>query len=147
MSNNTYNVSNEQIETIFAHVRKSFKNEAKDIFSTYNLMKYLLKSQINPLLNIKSEAILLDNDNDDDLNYDSNLDIAIAFNNNKDIYNFVYNEYYNTKSTIQTLIVDIYNICKYKMTSIYIYYLFIILIMIFLIFFYFIVNYFNIKIN
>jgi Zn-dependent M32 family carboxypeptidase len=31
MSNNTYNVTKEQIDSLFAHVRKSFKNEANDI--------------------------------------------------------------------------------------------------------------------
>ena len=128
------------------YIDKRLINESKDIFSTYNLIKLLLKSQINPLLNINSDDIFI-GQNSDNLNYDSNLDIAIAFNNNKDIYNYVYNDYYNTNSDIQTLIVDIYNICKYKMTSIYIYYLFITVIMLLLIIFYFIVNYFNIKIN
>jgi len=45
-----------------------------------------------------------------------------AFNNNKDIYYYVYNDYYNISSEIQNLIVDIYNICKYRMISIYTYY-------------------------
>lgn len=127
------------------YIDKSLINEAKDIFSSYNLIKYLLKSQINPLLNIKSDEILI-GQTSNDLDY-NNLDIQIAFNNNKDIYNYIYADYYNTNSTIQTLIVDIYNICKYKMTSIYIYYIIITLIMVFLILIYFIVNYYNIKIN
>jgi hypothetical protein len=123
------------------YINNNLISEAKDIFSTYNLIKYLFKNQLNPLLNLDRNNILVNNI--DDINYDTDLEMKVAFNNNKKIYNYVYADFYNINSTIQSLIVDIYNICKYKMTSIYIYYLFITFIMILLIVLYFILNYFK----
>jgi hypothetical protein len=118
-------------------------SELKDILSTYNLIKILFKSQINPLMNLRYDSLLPDGTNSL-IKYD-NPNIKTAFYDNKDIYYYVYNDYFNTLSNIDSLVVDIYNICKYKMFSVYSYYLFITLVMAILFTIYFIYNYFNFK--
>ena len=121
------------------YVDNNLLNDAKDFFSTYNLMKLRFKPRINPILNLNYDSILF---NSTDLSY-SIPEMQQAFNNNKDIYNFVYNDFYNLNSTIQKIIVDIYNICKYKMICVYYYYLLIGIIMTCIILYYFIKNYYN----
>jgi hypothetical protein len=123
--------------SIYEH--NNLLNDASDFFSTYNLMKLMFKPRINPILNLNYESILFNNA---DLSY-SIPEMQQAFNNNKDIYNFVYNDFNNINSTIQKIIVDIYNICKYKMICVYYYYLLIGIIMICIILYYFIKNYYN----
>lgn len=121
------------------YVDNNLLNDAKDFFSTYNLMKLRFKPRINPILNLNYDSILF---NSTDLSY-SIPEMQQAFNNNKDIYNFVYNDFYNLNSTIQKIIVDIYNICKYKMICVYYYYILLSIIMICIILYYFIKKYYN----
>lgn len=121
------------------YIDNNLLNDASDFFSTYNLIKLPFKPRINPILNLNYESILF---NTTDLSY-SIPEMQQAFNNNKDIYNFVYNDFNNINSTIQKIIVDIYNICKYKMICVYYYYLLIGIIMICIILYYFIKNYYN----
>ena len=121
------------------YIDNNLLNDAKDFFSTYNLMKLRFKPRINPILNLNYDSILF---NSTDLSYNI-PEMQKAFNNNKDIYNFVYNDFYNINSTIQKLIVDIYNICKYKMICVYYYYLLIGIIMTCIIIYYFIKKYYN----
>ena len=121
------------------YIDNNLFNDATDFFSTYNLMKLRFKPRINPILNLNYESILF---NTTDLSY-SIPEMQLAFNNNKDIYNFVYNDFYNINSTIQKIIVDIYNICKYKMICVYYYYLLLGIIMTCIILYYFIKNYYN----
>jgi hypothetical protein len=121
------------------YIDNNLFNDATDFFSTYNLMKLRFKPRINPILNLNYESILF---NTTDLSY-SIPEMQLAFNNNKDIYNFVYNDFYNINSTIQKIIVDIYNICKYKMICVYYYYLLLGIIMSCIILYYFIKNYYN----
>ena len=121
------------------YIDNNLLNEANNFFSTYNLMKLRFKPRINPILDLNYDSILF---NSTDLDY-SILEMQSAFNYNKDIYNYVYNDFYNTNSNIQKLIVDIYNICQYKMICIYYYYLLIGIIMFFIILYYFIKNYYN----
>lgn len=116
-------------------------NEAKDLFSTYNLIKMKLMPRINPILYLNYESILFTSKNE--LSYINNYQMSKAFNNNKEIYTYVYNNYYNKISLIQELVVDIYNICKYKMFSVYDYYSIIGSICIFIIIYYFIINYYK----
>ena len=122
------------------YIDNNLLDDAKDFFSTYNLLKLTLKPRINPILNLNYDSILFNVGNY--LNYD-NPEIKRAFNNNKDIYNIVYNDFYNLNSNIQKIIVDIYNICKFKMISVYNYYLLIGLIMFCIVLYYFIKNYYN----
>jgi hypothetical protein len=121
------------------YIDNNLINDAKDFFSTYNLIKLRFKPRINPILNLNYDSILFDSA---DLSY-SIPEMQKAFNDNNDIYNYVYNDFYNTNSNIQKIIVDIYNICQYKMICVYYYYLLIGLIMICIILYYFIKNYYN----
>jgi hypothetical protein len=121
------------------YITNNLINEAKELFSTYNLIKFKFNPRINPLLNLNYDSILMKSA---DLDY-SIPEMQRAFNNNKDIYNLVYNDFYNINSTIQTLVVDIYNICKYKIINVYYYYLIVLLLMIFIVVYYFIKNYYN----
>ena len=121
------------------YVDNNLLDDSKNFFSTYNLMKLSFKPRINPILNLNYDSILF---NSTDFSY-SIPEMQHAFNNNKDIYNFVYNDFYNINSTIQKIIVDIYNICKYKMICVYYYYLLIGIIMTCIILYYFIKKYYN----
>ena len=116
-------------------------NEAKDLFSTFNLIKKKLMPKINPILYLNYESILFTSKNE--LAYNNNYEMSRAFNNNKEIYTYVYNNYYNKISLIQEIVVDIYNICKYKMFSVYDYYTLIGFICLCIIIYYFIVNYYK----
>ena len=100
------------------YVDNNLLDDAKDLFSTHNLGSYI--SRINPILSLNYDSLIFNSVNT--LNYEMPK-MKKAFNNNKDIYNYVYNDFYNNNSIIQELIVDIYNICKYKMISLYDYYL------------------------
>jgi hypothetical protein len=122
-------------------VDNNLLEEGKDLFSTFNLIKTKLMPRINPILYLNNESILFNSKNE--LIYTNNPNMQKAFNRNKDIYNYVYNDYYNKKSLIQELIVDIYNLCKYKMLSVYDYYSLIGFIIICLIIYYFIINYYK----
>ena len=97
--------------------------------------------RINTVLYLNTESILFNSKNE--LNFNNNPNLRKAFNRNKDIYNYVYNDYYNKQSIIQELIVDIYNLCKYKMLSVYDYYSFLGFIIICIIIYYFIINYYK----
>jgi hypothetical protein len=116
-------------------------NEAKDLFSTFNLIKLKLMPRINPILYLNYESILFTSKNE--LIFNNNPYMQKAFNKNKDIYNYVYNDYYNKISLIQELIVDIYNLCKYKMISVYDYYTLLGFITLCIIIYYFIINYYK----
>lgn len=120
-------------------VDNNLLKEAKDLFSTFNLFKMKLMPRLNPLLYLNYESILFTSKNE--LIYNNNPNMQKAFNRNKDIYNYVYNDYYNKLSIIQELIVDIYNLCKYKMISVYNYYSFLGFVVICLIIYYFIIYY------
>lgn len=116
-------------------------NEAKDLFSTFNLIKNKLMPKINPILYLNYESILFTSKNE--LTYNNNYEMSRAFNNNKEIYTYVYNNYYSKISLIQEIVVDIYNICKYKMFSVYDYYSLIGFICLCIIIYYFIINYYK----
>ena len=110
---------------MYYYTSNNLYDEAKELFAKNN-------RSINPMLDLNYESVLL---NRPDLSYNNYL-MRTAFNNNKDIYFFVYNEYYNISSDIQNLIVDIYNICKYRMISIYTYYNFVLFMMLVIIIYY-----------
>jgi hypothetical protein len=119
---------------MYYYTSNNLYDEAKELFAKHN-------HSINPILDLSYESVLL---NRPDLSYNNFL-MQTAFNNNKDIYYYVYNEYYNIYSEIQNLIVDIYNICKYRMISIYTYYNFVLFMMIIMIIYYLIIKFFNKK--
>uniref|UniRef100_A0A6C0LGR7 Uncharacterized protein n=1 Tax=viral metagenome TaxID=1070528 RepID=A0A6C0LGR7_9ZZZZ len=120
------------------YVDNNLLDDAKDLFSTYNLGSYI--SRINPILSLNYDSLIFNSVNT--LNYEMPK-MKKAFNNNKDIYNYVYNDFYNNNSIIQELIVDIYNICKYKMISLYDYYLLNGIIILCVIIYYFFKYYFK----
>lgn len=120
------------------YIDNNLLDDAKELFSTYNLVSFL--PRINPMLSLNYDSLIFNSSNS--LRYEMPK-MRQAFNNNKDIYNYVYNDFYNTNSIIQELIVDIYNICKYKMISLYDYYLLNGIIIICVIIYYFIIYYFK----
>jgi hypothetical protein len=124
---------------IHYYIDNNLVNEAKEFFSTFNLIKLQFKPRINPILNLSYDSILMKSI---DLSY-TIPEMQMAFNENQEIYNLVYNDFYNINSTIQNIIADIYNICKYKMLCIYYYYLIIFILMILVIVYYFIKNKYN----
>ncbi len=97
--------------------------------------------RINPILSFSYDSLIV-NQSNNSLTFELPK-MRKAFNNNKVIYNYVYNDYYNISSQIQELIIDIYNICKYKMLSLYDFYLFIGIIIVCIIIYYFVKNYYN----
>jgi len=116
---------------MYYYTSNNLYDEAKELFAKHNY-------SINPILDLNYESVLL---NKPDLSYNNNILMQTAFNNNKDIYYYVYNDYYNISSEIQNLIVDIYNICKYRMISIYTYYNFVFFMMIVIVIYYLIKKY------
>jgi len=112
--------------------------EAKDFFSTYNLVYFkdinLLRDKINPILYLRFNDIMIFNKN-----YEYSSEMAQSFGNNKNIYNYVYSEFSRTQNVIQNVVVDIYNICSYKLISVYAYYfiMFLILIIFIIIYIYY----------
>jgi hypothetical protein len=121
------------------YIDNNLLEDAKDLFSTYNLLTLL--PRINPILSFSYDSLIV-NQSNNSLTFELPK-MRKAFNNNKDIYNYVYNDYYNISSQIQELIIDIYNICKYKMLSLYDFYLFIGIIIVCIIIYYFVKNYYN----
>lgn len=127
------------------YVDNNLFDNAKQFFSTSNLGTFFYKYRINPILDFNYDSILF-NPSNDDLNFNNPL-IQQAFNNNKEIYYYVYNEYYELCNDIQNIIVDIYNICSNKTICMYYYYLIIGVIMIFIIIYYFRTKYLELNIN
>lgn len=118
------------------YIDNDLEDEAKDFFSAFNLI-YLknsgtfLKNRINPILYLRFNDIMLFNKI---LEYNSEMEDS--FGGNKEIYNYIYREYNIIQSNVQDLVVDIYNICSYKLISVYMYYLFIFVIFLILVILY-----------
>jgi len=119
------------------YIDNNLLDDAKDLFSMHNLKSIL--PRINPILSLNYDSLIFASSNG--ITYDI-PQMQKAFNNNKDIYNYVYNDFYNNNSQIQEFIIDIYNICKYKMISVYDYYIMIGLIILCIIIYYFIHHYY-----
>lgn len=123
------------------YIDNGLEEEAKDFFSTFNLL-YLkktgnfLRTRINPILYMRYNQIII---NERILEYNNSMDIS--FGGNKDIYNYIYKEYNTIQTNVQNLVVDIYNICSYKLISVYIYYNIIFIILLFMIIYYIYSNY------
>lgn len=114
--------------------------EAKDFFSTYNLIysRYtdaILKTRINPILFLRNDNIMLF---DKSIQY-TNL-MSNSFGDNKNIYNLIYKEYSEIQNNIQNIIIDVYNICNYKMISVYIYYFIIFILIVLFVLYYILTN-------
>lgn len=121
------------------YIDNDLEEEAKDFFSTFNLLflkktNNVIRTKINPVLYLRYDDIILFNKI---LEYNNEMDNS--FGGNKDIYNFIYKEYNLIQNNVQNIVVDIYNICVYKLISIYIYF-FIIFIILFFIIIYYIYN-------
>jgi hypothetical protein len=119
------------------YIDNNLLDDAKDLFSMYNLKSIL--PRINPVLSLNYDSLIFSSSNG--ITYDM-PQMQKAFNNNKDIYNYVYNDFYNNNSQIQELIIDIYNICKYKMISVYDYYIMIGIVILCIVIYYFINHYY-----
>jgi hypothetical protein len=111
--------------------------EAKDFFSAYNLIYLknvnLLRDKINPILYIRFNDIMVFTKN-----FEYSLSMANSFGDNKDIYNYIHSEFSRIQNIIQNVVVDIYNILKYKLLSVFAYYflMFIILVIMIIIYIY-----------
>ena len=127
------------------YVDNNLYDNAKDIFSKSNLDTYFYKYRSNPLLDFSYDSILF-NPTNNDLNFNNPL-MKEAFNNNKEIYYYVYNEYYELCNNIQNNIVDIYNICNNKSICMYYYYFIVGIIMIIIIIYYFRIKYLELNSN
>lgn len=127
------------------YIDNNLFDNAKQFFSKSNLDTFFYKYRINPILDFNYDSILF-NPSNNDLNF-NNPFMQQAFNNNKEIYYYVYNEYYELCNDIQNIIVDIYNICSNKTICMYYYYLIIGVIMIFIIIYYFRTKYLELNIN
>lgn len=112
--------------------------EAKDFFSTFNLVYLkninLLRDKINPVLYLRFNDIIIFNKN-----YEYSPMMAESFGENKNIYNYIYSEVNRTQNIIQNIVVDIYNILRNKMISVFAYYfiMFIILVILIIIYIYY----------
>jgi len=118
------------------YIDNDLEEEAKEFFSTFNLL-YLkntgnfLRTRINPILYLRHDQIII---NERILEYNSEMDIS--FGGNKDIYNYIFKEYNVIQTNMQNLVVDIYNICSYKLISVYVYYIIIFIIFILIVCYY-----------
>jgi len=118
------------------YIDNDLEDEAKDFFSTFNLL-YLqhtgnfLRTRINPILYLRHDQLII---NERILEYDSNM--SISFGDNKDIYNYIYKEYNLIQTNVQNIVIDIYNICSYKLLSIYVYYIIIFVIFVLIVIYY-----------
>lgn len=117
------------------YIDNNLYENARQFFSINNLSDFIYKQRINPILDFSYDSILF-NPSNNDIEFTNPL-IKQAFNDNKDIYYYVYNEYYELCNNIQTAIVDIYNICTRKSICIYYYYTIIGIIMLIIIIYYF----------
>ncbi len=113
--------------------------EAKDFFSAYNII-YLnkinvLRKKINPILYLRFDDLMVFSNT-----FQYNKNMADSFGGNKEIYNYIYSEINKIQNTIQNVVVDIYNICSYKLISVYAYYFIMFLILIIFIIIYILYN-------
>ena len=111
--------------------------EAKDFFSAFNLLYLqnttnLMRTRINPILYLRYDDLIVFNKM-----FEYNSEMDTSFGGNKDIYNYIYKEYNIIQNNVQNIVIDIYNICSYKLISIYVYYFIILIILIILVIFYF----------
>jgi len=118
------------------YIDNDLEDEAKDFFSTFNLLflkktNNIIRTKINPVLYLRYDDIILFNKI---LEY--NNEMNNSFGGNKNIYNYIYKEYMLIQNNVQNIVIDIYNICVYKLISIYVYYFIIFLIMLFIIIYY-----------
>jgi hypothetical protein len=116
--------------------------EAKNFFSTFNLLYLhkstnILRTRINPILYLRYDDLIIFNKL-----YEYNPQMEASFGGNKDLYNYVYKEYNNIQNNVQNIVIDIYNICSYKLISIYVYYFILFLILLILVSIYI---YYNLK--
>lgn len=114
-------------------------DEAKEFFAAYNIFYLkginLLRKKINPILYARIDNLMIFNSS-----FKYNLRMADSFGNNKDIYNYIYNEINKKQNNIQNIIVDIFNICSYKLISVYSYYFVMFIIFILFVIFYIYIN-------
>lgn len=111
------------------YVDNDLIDEAKDFFAAYNII-YLnkinvLRKKINPILFLRFDNLIIFNNS-----FQYNKNMADSFGGNKDIYNYIHAEINKIENTIQNVVVDIYNICSYKLISVYAYYFIMFLILI-----------------
>jgi len=110
--------------------------EAKDFFSTFNLLflqktSNVMRTRINPILYLRYDDLIIFNKM-----FDYNTQMENSFGGNKDIYNYIYKEYNVIQNNVQNIVIDIYNICSYKLISIYVYYFIIFIVLIILVLYY-----------
>jgi hypothetical protein len=106
--------------------------EARTFFSAFNIIYTpnvnLLRKKINPLFYFRLDNMILF-----DEIYSFDVRMSESFNTNKDIYNYVYGEYYKIQDTIQNLVIKVFNIANKDLISIYVYYFILFIVIIILI--------------
>jgi hypothetical protein len=106
--------------------------EAKDFFSAFNMIYtpniQIIKKKINPILYLKLNNFMLF-----ESIYQFEGDMKISFYENKNLFEFIKLEYNKIQNQIQKLVVDVYDICNTKLTSIYFYYFILFIVIIILI--------------
>jgi hypothetical protein len=110
--------------------------EAIEFFSTFNLLIFsntIFGKQINPFLYLRNENLMVFNNQ-----FEYNFEIQSSFFNNKNIYNHIYKDFNNIQNNIQNIILEVYNICSYKILTIDIYYgiIFVIMLIILILYIY-----------
>ena len=103
--------------------------EAKDFFAAYNIFYLkdinLLRKKINPILYLRFDDLIIFNKT-----FEYNNRMKNSFGNNKKIYDYIYNEINKIQNNIQNVVIDIFNICSYKLISVYAYYFIMFLILV-----------------
>lgn len=121
------------------YVDNDLIDEAKDFFAAYNIFYLnkinILRKKINPILYLRFDNLIIFNNT-----FQYNKNMENSFGGNKDIYNYIYSEINKIQNTIQNVVVDIYNICSYKLISVYAYYFIMFLILIIFVIIYILYN-------
>lgn len=128
-------------QIITYYMDNDLHKEAKDFFSAFNLLYLqkttnIMRTRINPILYLRYEELIIFNKL-----YEYNSQMDTVFGGNKDIYNYIYKEYNTIQNNVQNIIIDIYNICSYKLISIYVYYFIILIVLIIIIIIHFYKNF------
>ena len=85
----------------------------------------LLRKKINPILYLRFDDLIIFNKT-----FEYNNRMKNSFGNNKKIYDYIYNEINKIQNNIQNVVIDIFNICSYKLISVYAYYFIMFLILV-----------------
>lgn len=120
---NGINIYDKIVDTFFTYaliryfVDNNMIEEGKEFFSLYNItntnyLDKLFKNRINPFSYFKLNKLNI-------LNYTFTLDnkMQTALDDREKLFYSILKDYYKIENSLSNIIIDIYNICKYKMIS------------------------------